>query len=137
MEESRDLSGDELALRFDARAALELSSVSQAGFWKQHGNFRAVREGDENTCFFHAMALQCRRRNQIGCLDVGGDCFVSHQAKADALHSSYAELLGLAQATSWAFDIDALYVGVPQAGWAEKIIGPFGECGDPAYHCMV
>jgi hypothetical protein len=63
LEETRMISGEEEALRRDARAALEFSLRSQAAYWKQRGKFRAVREGDGNTRFFHAMASHRRRRN--------------------------------------------------------------------------
>jgi hypothetical protein len=111
LEEFRLLSGEESLLRADARSALELSTRSQAAFWKQRGKFRAVREGDENTRFFHALASQRRRRNHIRCLDVDGATLVSHSGKAAALHAFYSELLGRERPTSWDFDLAALYSG--------------------------
>ncbi|XP_073360756.1 uncharacterized protein [Aegilops tauschii subsp. strangulata] len=58
LEESRCLSADENALRSDARCALEAFVLRQAAFWKQRGKCRRVREGDENTRFFHAQAFR-------------------------------------------------------------------------------
>jgi hypothetical protein len=57
-EEHRNLSAAKLVLRRSAREALALSIKQRAAHWKQRGKFRAVREGDENTKFFHARASQ-------------------------------------------------------------------------------
>ncbi|KAK1678260.1 hypothetical protein QYE76_039108 [Lolium multiflorum] len=108
--ETRVISGEEESLRRDARAALEFSLRSQAAYWNQCGKFRAVREGDGNTRFFHAMASHRRRRNQIRSLmlDDGG-IIVAHSDKVQALHAFYTDLLGRARDTHWAFDLDRLY----------------------------
>jgi hypothetical protein len=48
----------------------------------------------------------------------------SHEAKAAALFSYYRSLLGCTPATSWDFDIDALYSGCPRVD-GEALVGPF------------
>ncbi|KAM0926580.1 hypothetical protein ACQ4PT_003607 [Festuca glaucescens] len=124
LEESRALSGDEILLRSAARAALELSTRTQAAFWKQRGKFRGVCEGDENTRFFHAMATQRRRRNQVRSLDIDGAIVSSHRAKAEALHGFYHDLLGSARPTQWAFDLAGLYTGSAVVDGA-RLVAPF------------
>ncbi|MFS9531673.1 hypothetical protein Q6247_26265, partial [Klebsiella pneumoniae] len=42
-----------------------LAVRERAAYWKQRGKFRAIREGDANTGFFHAQATQRLRRNNI------------------------------------------------------------------------
>jgi hypothetical protein len=126
MEESRALSGAEASLRADARAALELSVRTQAAFWKQRGKFRVVREGDENTRFFHAMASQRYRRNMIRALEVGDAVVVAHRGKAEALHAFYSDLLGRARDTAWAFDLDQLYSNSRRVD-GPRLVAPFTE----------
>jgi hypothetical protein len=48
----------------------------------------------------------------------------SQEAKVAALFSYYRSLLGCAPATSWDFDIDALYSGCPRVD-GEALVGPF------------
>jgi hypothetical protein len=104
-EESRRLAAGEIELWEEARKNLELSVCRTAAHWKQRGKFRAVKEGDENSRFFHARASQRRRRNQIRTLDVGGELLVDHGAKAGALRSFYSNLLGRARPARWGFDL--------------------------------
>jgi hypothetical protein len=99
---------------------------TQAAFWKQQGKFRAVREGDENTRFFHAMASQRYRRNMIRGLEVGDTIVVAHRRKAEALHAFYSDLLGLARDTAWAFDIDRLYSNSRRVD-GPRLVAPFTE----------
>nr|XP_051213942.1 uncharacterized protein LOC127331785 [Lolium perenne] len=110
-EESRVLTGAKVALREEARDHLALSVCRAAAHWKQRGKFRAIKEGDENTRYFHARASQRFRRNQIRELEVDGEVIVDHTAKAGALHSFYSNLLGRARPACWAFDLDRLYHG--------------------------
>jgi hypothetical protein len=71
-EEYRPLGPGERALRHDAREALALSVKQKAAFWKQRGKFWAIKEGDENTKFFHMRASHCLRKNSIRSLTVDG-----------------------------------------------------------------
>jgi hypothetical protein len=125
-EESRPLADCEVLLRDDARAALARSIKAQAAFWKQRGKIRCIKEGDENTRFFHARATHRFRRNSVRALDVDGVQVVDHQGKALALHDFYSDLLGRARPTSWAFDLDLLYRDAPRAN-GPALVAPFGE----------
>jgi hypothetical protein len=111
-EESCALSPQEIALRDDARTELAISIHKEAARWKQRGKFRAIKECDENTRFFHAMASSKLRRNHIRAIDVDGVHLVSHEAKSTALHGFYSGLLGLARKPSSSFELDALYTMV-------------------------
>jgi hypothetical protein len=94
LEELRLLSGHERDLRDDAKLQLAVSVRRTAAHWKQLGKFRAIKEGDENTRFFHARASHRYRRNFIRELQFGGDVVVDHAGKEAALHGFYKELLG-------------------------------------------
>jgi hypothetical protein len=82
-----------------------------AAHWKQRGKFKEIKEGDENTRFFHARASQRYRRNYVRELLVDGAVVVDHAGKEAALHGFYKELLGRARPVSWGFDLAALYRG--------------------------
>jgi hypothetical protein len=125
-EEHRPLSLPEISLYCAAHDALALAVKKRAPHWKQWGKFRAIREGDENTKFFHARASQRLRRNAICTLDCGGVHVIDHAGKADALHAFYHDLLGRARPTAWAFNLGRLYSGASQVD-AAVLVGPFNR----------
>jgi hypothetical protein len=90
----------------------------------QRGKFKAIREGDENTKYFHARASQRLRRNAIRAIAVDGLHVVDHEGKAAALHSFYCDLLGRARPTAWGFDLELLYHGAPRVD-AASLAAPF------------
>jgi hypothetical protein len=94
------LSGTERELRCFARDLLATSVCQAAAHWKQRGKFRAIKEGDANTSFFHARASQWFRRNLVRELKVDGEVIVAHDGKAAALHRFYSDLLGRARPAS-------------------------------------
>ena len=73
LEETRVLSGHERELREEARRRLADSVCHTAAHWKQRGKFKAIKEGDENSKFFHARASQRFRHNRIRELAVDGE----------------------------------------------------------------
>jgi hypothetical protein len=99
-EEHRPLSGAEQRLHRAAGTELALAVKKRAAFWKQRSKFRAIKEGDENSKFFHEKASQRFRRNHIRSFAVGDSIMVAHDEKAAALHGFYHELLGRARETS-------------------------------------
>jgi hypothetical protein len=62
----RRLLREELKLEVDRLAHLEEVS------WRQKSRVLCLKEGDNNTKFFHKMANSHRRRNQIKCIEVDG-----------------------------------------------------------------
>jgi hypothetical protein len=125
-EEYRPLDPAERTLRQDAREALALSIEKKAAFWKQRGKFWAIKEGDENTKFFHARASHRLRKNSIRLLSVDGVDVIDHDSKAQALHAFYLELLGRPRPTSWGFDLATLYAGAKQVNGA-ALAAPFNR----------
>ena len=81
LEEDRRLSPDELQIRCQSYERLALELKQHATYWKQRGKFRAVREGDSNTAFFHAHATTRMRRNNIKSITVNGIQVTNHPAK--------------------------------------------------------
>jgi hypothetical protein len=77
--------------------------------WKQRGKFKAIKEGDKNTRFFHIHASQRYCWNYVCELLVDGVVIVDHTGKEAALHGFYKELLERALPISWGLHLAALY----------------------------
>jgi len=71
-EEVRPLSNDKIQVRQMSYERLALELKQRATYWKQRSKFRAMRESDSNTAFFHAHATGRMRRNAIRSLEVDG-----------------------------------------------------------------
>ena len=93
-EEHRDLTAGEQRLRGLCRDQIALVIAQRAAYWKQRGKFRALREGDANTRFFHARASARLRHNGIRTLEVDGTPIVAHDNKVAALTAYYTNILG-------------------------------------------
>ncbi|XP_066317643.1 uncharacterized protein [Miscanthus floridulus] len=109
LEEFRPLIPGERCLRDLCSQRLELYLCQRAAYWKQRAKFRALKEGDANTKFFHARASGRRRKNQIATITVDGVQLITHQDKSDAMTAYYTSILGITNATSWNFDLSTLY----------------------------
>lgn len=109
VEEHRALSTAELNLRAVIVRLLQSTTKAKLAIWKQRSKVRAAIEGDENTRYFHAIATQRRRRNQIQVIEHDGMDFYGHEQKASILHTFYRGLMGCVRNSSWAFSLDDLY----------------------------
>jgi hypothetical protein len=110
-EETRALSTGECRLHALCREKESLVVAQWAAYWKQQGKFRALKEGDINTHYFHARASACSRRNAIRVLEVDGASLIFHDDKVTALTAYYSDILGSEVATTWGFDINHIYHG--------------------------
>ena len=125
LEEDRRLSPDELQIRCQSYERLALELKQRAAYWKQRGKFRAVREGDSNTAFFHAHATTRMRRNNIKSITVNGIQVTNHPAKVQALTDHFRSIMGIPGNTVWHFSCDTLYQDLPKAG--DELTLPFTE----------
>lgn len=98
----------------------------RAAFCKQRAKFKALRESDANTKYFHARASGRRRKNHIATISICDIQSVTHQDKADALTAYYTEILGSVHLPTWNFQLHDLYQDEPP-GQLEDIIAPFTE----------
>ena len=62
---------------------LSLEEIS----WRQKSRMLCIKEGDNNTKFFHKMANSQRRYNHISMLEVNGVIYEDGSEMADQLHS--------------------------------------------------
>ena len=86
LEESRDLSPQELDVRNQCQVRLAQAMKDRAAYWKQRSKQHAVRDGDSNTQFFHAHATQRMRRNAIKVVEVDGLRVTAHEGKSGRAH---------------------------------------------------
>lgn len=114
-EESRALSVGEQRLWEHCRDQMSLLISQCAAYWKQRGKFKVLCEGDANTKFFHARASCRAHRNTILDLEVDGALLLSHDAKVATLTAYYTGIVGGEAATTWGFDVDALYANAAHA----------------------
>lgn len=93
--------------------SLKLSDLlhQQMVYWKQRGNIKWVKLGDENSKFFHANATIKHKRNSITYLtSPSGDLVFYHNAKAELIWLDFKERLGSSNFESMQFDLSSLLV---------------------------
>jgi hypothetical protein len=82
LEEIRDLFPQEAKFRIIIKRQIQALLRMQQTYWKQRFTQHFVQLGDENTKFFHAMATERYRRNNISqILNSDGSMVTDHQEK--------------------------------------------------------
>jgi hypothetical protein len=104
LEEDRCLSNHEIQVRQMAYDRLALELKQCAAYWKQRSKFRAVREADSNTAFFHAHVSGRMRRNAIRSIEVDGIQVTNHNGKTQALTEYFKGIIGVPGTSVWHFD---------------------------------
>jgi hypothetical protein len=94
-QETRQLSQEELDLHRELKVnILGLASLpSERSVARQRARVRYLREGDENTRFFHLQACHCRRKHYLVTIQHDGQTFSEEDAKADIVFY-YNDILG-------------------------------------------
>lgn len=68
--------------------------IKEERFWKQRAKVQWLKEGDQNTRFFHSMALARRKCNKIKSLQNEQGLVVAEQnGKCDIANSCFADLI--------------------------------------------
>jgi hypothetical protein len=127
LEQGRLLAAGEQLLRAQCREQLALSLRERAAYLKQRGKFRAIREDDSNTRFFHARANQRLRQNQIRVLEVDGVTVASHTDKTAALTAHLKELLREPAPLLPASDLPAMLYSGNMVMDPEMLMAPFTQ----------
>lgn len=93
-QDHRTLALDEAQLRKQLKGlSLGLASLERT-IARQRAQLLQLRDGDANTCFFHAQASFRRRKNHIAQLEQDGQTAFEHDDKAQMLHSYFEGVLG-------------------------------------------
>ena len=80
--------GEKAMLRSQIKNLLSLEEVS----WRQKSRMLYIKEGDNNTKFFHKMANSRRRHNHICILEVDGVIYEDKSEMADQVVQFYKKL---------------------------------------------
>jgi hypothetical protein len=111
LEEQRPLSP--LESRFRTLVKKNLADLLEAKriYWKQRNTVRWITLGDENSSFFHTMAIISHKRNFIVSLVDGNDQVISdHEQKANLLWNAYKNRLGYSEFSGLAMNLEEILV---------------------------
>jgi hypothetical protein len=87
----------------------------QNAHWKKRCTIRWTKFGDENTKFFHSMATERYRRNNISALVAeNGDIATSHAAKEEIIYQSFKQRLGSSDQPQMLLDLGSLIQPTPR-----------------------
>lgn len=95
--ESRSLSEDECYLEASKRVEYGRILKQEEVYWKQRARVTWLKEGDENTKFFHAVANGRRNRNFIPWIGSGDTRVADFRGIGDMFTSFYKNLFGSTQ----------------------------------------
>lgn len=109
LEEQRTLSRLESAFRKLVKAHLASLMESKRVYWKQRNTLRWVTLGDENTSFFHTMAIIAHKRNFIvSLINSDGTIVTDHEQKASILWTAFKERLRKSEFTNLTYNLSSL-----------------------------
>jgi hypothetical protein len=113
LEEHRPLFRTEFNFRRIVQAHLDDLLLAECNYWRKRCTARWIRQGEDNTKFFHAMASERYRRNFIAMLlDNKGNEVTDHQVMAGLLWASFKERMGKSEGISMQFDLSFLLTPV-------------------------
>jgi mannosylglycoprotein endo-beta-mannosidase len=109
LEEHRPLSKPEFNFRSIVKLHLETLLKAQCKYWRNGCSMRWIKVGEDNTKFFHAMATQRFRRNNIsGLKDENGDIVSDHHQMAGIILSKFKERMGQSRGITIGFNLDRI-----------------------------
>jgi hypothetical protein len=100
------LSHAERLLREDLKIEVDRLAHLEEVSWRQKSRVLYLKEGDNNTKFFHKMANSHRRRNQIKCIEVDGTRFEEEPDIRNQVVHFYKSLYQ--ENEEWRPDVDGL-----------------------------
>jgi mannosylglycoprotein endo-beta-mannosidase len=109
LEEKRPLFRSEFNFRNVVKLHLDDLLLAECRYWKKHCTIRWIKQGEDNTKFFHAMATERFRRNSIAMLkDVDGNVVIDHDLMAGMLLAEYKNRMGNSEGIDMQFDLAAI-----------------------------
>jgi mannosylglycoprotein endo-beta-mannosidase len=125
LEENRPLFRVEFNFRKLVKLHLEELLLAECNYWKKRCTIRWIKQGEDNTKFFHAMATERYRRNKYYVLkDGSGNEFSDHEIMAGMLLSSYKERMVKTEGISMEFNLDTL---LSRVEGLDELTLPFGK----------
>jgi hypothetical protein len=109
LEEYRPLYRAEFNFRKIVKLHLEDLLLSECNYWRKRCTIRWIKQGEDNTKFFHAMASERFRRNSISMVkDSNGVEVTDHQVMAGMFWKSYKERMGQTEGIDMQFNLQSL-----------------------------
>jgi hypothetical protein len=109
LEEERPLFRAEFNFRNIVKLHLEELMKDECSYWRKRCTIRWIKQGEEITKFFHAMATERFRRNNIALLkESQGNDVTDHDQMAGMLWNNYRERMGQSEGIDMQFDLSSL-----------------------------
>jgi mannosylglycoprotein endo-beta-mannosidase len=109
LEEERPLFRTEFNFRQIVKMHLEDLLKAECSYWRKRCTIRWIKQGEDNTKFFHAMATERFRRNNIAMLKgADGIEITNHDQMAGMLWNSYKERMGKSEGIDMQFNLQVL-----------------------------
>jgi mannosylglycoprotein endo-beta-mannosidase len=106
LEEQRSLYRVEFNFRAIVKSHLDELLLAECNYWKKRCTIRWMKQGEDNTKFFHAMATERYRRNSIAMLqDEEGNDVTDHQLMAGMFYKEYKARMGHSEPIFMQFDL--------------------------------
>jgi hypothetical protein len=110
MEAKRPLFRAEFNFRRIVKLHLESLLPAECNYWRKRCTIRWIKQGEDSTKFFHAMATKRFHRNTIALLhDVDGNGISDHESMASLLWSNYKDMMGRSDGIQMQFDLPHLF----------------------------
>jgi hypothetical protein len=125
LEEERPLYREEFNFRQIVKLHLEDLLLAECNYWKKRCTIRWIKQGEDNTKIFHAMATERFRRNNIAVLhDVDGNEVTDHHVMASMLWAEYKNRIGRSEGINMQFNLHSL---IKRVDGLEELTAPFLE----------
>jgi hypothetical protein len=109
LEEKRPLFRSEFNFRKIVKLHLEDLLLAECNYWRKRCTIRWIKQGEDNTKFFHAMATERFRRNAIALLqDNDGNDVSDHDLMAALLWNDYKNRMGTSEGIDMQFDLERI-----------------------------
>jgi mannosylglycoprotein endo-beta-mannosidase len=106
LEERRSLFRVEFNFRNIVKLHLDELLLAECNYWRKRCTIRWIKQGEDNTKFFHAMATERYRRNTIAMLiDEEGNEVNDHETMAGMLWAEYKGRMRCSEGISMQFDL--------------------------------
>jgi hypothetical protein len=114
LEENRNLFTAEFNFRSIVKQHLEDLLLIECNYWRKRCTVMWIKMSEDNTKFFHALATQRMRRNDISMLRADDGRIISdHDEMVGLLWSEYRDKMGKFEGIQMQFDLGRLVKRVP------------------------
>ena len=125
VDNARTLTLEEMGLREEAKESFKKWTLLEEMSWRQKSREVWLKEGDQNTRFFHKMANAHRRKNRIRRIRINGVWFTEDQEMKEEILRAFENLL--TDSGGWKLDSNNLSFERIDQEEAKDLEKPFTE----------